>query len=527
MGLVERLKAKFRSNSSDESQDDSSSSNIIPPNGQEEGSFQDDLDALQDGATLQLIPREFPGPVKINRCMILDGQGATIWSLKGPVVSIRSDGVVLRNVRIEVTGENGTGMAEEECALQIEPGRGVHLEKDVEVRGTVIGLPQEEGDWRYPHSLHIGYLAYGMDYEFILRILVPVPCQITSNISGLEIKPRSLSSGANEIHIHMECLPQDTLLYGFLLLTSTFLKRRITFNAHILSKLSAQTASIPVSGFVIWEPENWTSLVAGPQPQPTPPEPIPIQVQPDDQVTASQTSVTSSGNLTPTQTISGEVPPRYPEPQVDAEPQKQTLSEAPPVQVASVQPLQPPTTPSAPEPIVSPGTLPPVSESEKTPSSGIRRIEGAPLSSIFSQCENPSATKPEKKKHGSVSSGSSIIDPKLNDTPISTLFISPVKDLTESNHEVSQCDDKRDEVVKSSAPLQSILVRSRAISGLFEQTFIPNDVDGIKNQTDEEVKVTAQVSTTHEITAPQKKIVRSKAISPLFGGAGNNNKRQK
>ena len=143
MGLVERLKAKFRSNSSDESQDDSSSSNIIPPNGQEEGSFQDDLDALQDGATLQLIPREFPGPVKINRCMILDGQGATIWSLKGPVVSIRSDGVVLRNVRIEVTGENGTGMAEEECALQIEPGRGVHLEKDVEVRGRVIGLPQE------------------------------------------------------------------------------------------------------------------------------------------------------------------------------------------------------------------------------------------------------------------------------------------------------------------------------------------------------------------------------------------------
>ena len=521
MGFVDRLKSKFRRDSSDESQNVSDSSIMDPSNGQEEGSFQDELDALQEGATLQLIPREFPGPVIINKRLILDGQGATIWSLSGPVVSIQSDGVVLRNVRIEVTGENGTGTAEEKCALQIEPGRGVLLEKDVEVRGTVIGLQQEEGEWKYPHSLYIGHLTFGINYEFIMRIVVPVPCQITSNISGLDIKPRSLLSGANEIHIFIEHLPQDTLLYGDLSINTTYLKRRITFNAHILSKLSAQTTSIPVSGFVIWEPENWTSLVAGPQPQPTTPEPIPIQVQPDDQVTASQPSVTSSGNLTPTQAIS-EVPPRYPEPQVDAEPQKQTLSEAPPAQVTPVQPLQPPTTPSAPEPIVSPGTLSPVYESEKTPSSGIRRIEGAPLSSIFSQCDNPSASKSENKKHGSVSSGSSKVDPKRSDTSISTLFISPMKDLTEPNHEVSQCGEKRDEVVKSSAPLQSNPVRSRAISGLFGQTFIPNDVDGNKNQTDEEI--TAQVSTTHEITAPQKKIVRSKAISPLFGGAGDNNK---
>lgn len=514
MGLVERLKSKFRSNSFNESQDDSSSSNIIQPNGQEEGSFQDDIDALQDGATLQLIPREFPGPVKINRCMILDGQGATIWSLKGPVVSIRSDGVVLRNVRIEVTGENGTGMAEDECALQIEPGRGVLLEKDVEVRGTVIGLPQEEGDWRYPHSLHIGYLAYGIDYEFILRILVPVPCQITSNISGLEIKPRSLSSGANEIHIHMECLPQDTLLYGFLLLTSTFLKRRITFNAHILSKLSAQKASIPVSGFVVWEPEDWPSLVACPQPQPTPPEPISIQALLDDPITASQPSITSS-----------DVPPRYPEPQVDIEPQNHTLSELPPVQIPPLQSLQLPTAPSTPESLVSSGELLPVYRAEQTPSSSIRRIEGAPLSSIFSQCDNPSASKPEKKERGAENTGNSDFGQKRNEIPISTLFISPMKNLTEPIHEESHCDEKRNEGVKSSDPLKSIPVRSKAISGFFGQPSIDNDIDGKKNQIDQEI--TDHVVTNQKISLPQKKIVRSKAISPFLGGAWNNNKRQK
>ena len=220
------------------------------------GIFQSDLDELKDGATLQLSPREFSGPVIINKRLTLDGQGATIWALRGPVVSIQSDGVVLRNIRIEVTGENRTGRYDDNCALLIEPGRSIRFEKDVEVRGTVSGLPQEEGNWQYPHSVDIGHLACGVDYDFIMRIAVPVPCQIASHISGMDITPGKLSTGFNEVHIHIERLPQDTLLHGYLSLSTTFLKRRITVTAHSLSRQSTQNPSVPVSGFVIWEPGN-------------------------------------------------------------------------------------------------------------------------------------------------------------------------------------------------------------------------------------------------------------------------------
>ncbi|MBO1349115.1 MAG: hypothetical protein EBE86_017770 [Hormoscilla sp. GUM202] len=115
------------------------------------------LDSLEDYATLQLRPSggEYAGPIAIDRPLILDGQGATIWSLKGPVVSIESDRVSLCNLRIEVTGENSASR------LPV-------------LRGTVMGIPAEEGDWNYPQALHLGQLAYGSTHDLLVRIVVPL-----------------------------------------------------------------------------------------------------------------------------------------------------------------------------------------------------------------------------------------------------------------------------------------------------------------------------------------------------------------
>src|SRR5208282_4655708 len=48
--------------------------------------FQNRLDSTPEGATLRLPRGEHPGPVSITRRLTLDGQGATIWALEGPVV---------------------------------------------------------------------------------------------------------------------------------------------------------------------------------------------------------------------------------------------------------------------------------------------------------------------------------------------------------------------------------------------------------------------------------------------------------
>src|SRR4030095_5104536 len=138
-----------------------------PAQEQERGAFQQDLDSQTDGATLKLRPREYPGPVVVNHPIVIEGSGSTIWALHGPVISCEADGVTLRNLRIEVTGSGATG--NDQCALKVDPGCGVTFE-NVEVRGSVIGHWQEEGDWQYPHSLQIGSVPFSSELDLLLRV---------------------------------------------------------------------------------------------------------------------------------------------------------------------------------------------------------------------------------------------------------------------------------------------------------------------------------------------------------------------
>src|SRR5258708_6876591 len=121
--------------------------------------FQNKLNSLPDGAALSLVPGEFPGPVVLHRSVTLDGQGATLWARQGPVLTVAAAGVVLRNLKIEVTGDGDSDHPEDGCALLVEAADGLRVE-NVEVRGSVIGLPQEAGVWRYPSSLWLGQLPH-------------------------------------------------------------------------------------------------------------------------------------------------------------------------------------------------------------------------------------------------------------------------------------------------------------------------------------------------------------------------------
>src|ERR1700682_421577 len=196
---------------------------------QERGIFQRDLDALPDDGTLTLLPREYPGPVVLNHPLVIDGQSSTVWALNGPVISCEADGIILRNLRIEITGGTGTGRVEDHCALKVSPGCGITLE-NVEVRGSVIGLWQEEGDWHIPNSLPIGSVPFSSELDLIVRMWVPVPCEISSKISGVLVQPQKLEPGANEITLHIERIAKDTLLNGTLTISTPNLKRSIAVN---------------------------------------------------------------------------------------------------------------------------------------------------------------------------------------------------------------------------------------------------------------------------------------------------------
>lgn len=233
--------------------------------------LQSHLDALPDGETLQLCRGEYAGPIIINKPLTLDGQGSTIWAGKGPVITVTADKVRLKDFKVHATGSAVLLAHEDRCALAITPGLSLLLER-VEVIGSVAGLREEEGPWRYPLALNLGQVAHGKAHSFLLRLAVPIPCGLTSNISGLALEPHSLAAGKHEVRLHLDHLANDTLLSGTLAITTAFLKRHILFTAHVIAQPATAQPPAAATTPVIWEPSDWATLTIGPQPEPPKPQ---------------------------------------------------------------------------------------------------------------------------------------------------------------------------------------------------------------------------------------------------------------
>ncbi len=339
--------------------------------------FQDQLDWTMDDETLALdMPRERPGPVVIRNRIVLDGKGCTLWAQAGPVLSVLSEKVVLRNLRIEYTAD-GTDEGPNAGVALLTDGTGLTLE-GVTVRGNVRGLVAEEGEWRYPHQLNLGALAYGMPHVVRIRVVVPVKCQLTSEISGLSIEPRMLAPGAHEVRLEIEHMLRDTLVSGTIGIKTVFLRREIVLNAHVLSPAEGLPDPAREQDRLVWQPNDWDALAKSTvrlaPPPPTPPAPVvPPVVESKDWETGAVVLVPAPP------TIPVVSPPANRKLKPTSGPLLGSLFTSPPI----VNPVKP-SEATAPAPVVPPEVISPTTKPVKP--LGLR-----PKSGLFS----PPAPRPE------------------------------------------------------------------------------------------------------------------------------------
>lgn len=216
------------------------------------------LQALLDSGTdkhIELSTGEYAGPIVIRRSMIIDGKGATLWALNGPVLVIERNAVVeLKNLKVEVTGDSSNVSSHQEVAIKVESS--AHLDLDeVEVRGDIQGVPCEAGLWRYPKSLFLGCIPPMQESEYKIRLITACACKLVSGISGVECIPASVPGGPVEITIRVEKLRRDTLLFGRILLKTAFSKRWFVLNGHV-----ADSSISPISKTILWQPSDWDTV---------------------------------------------------------------------------------------------------------------------------------------------------------------------------------------------------------------------------------------------------------------------------
>jgi hypothetical protein len=200
--------------------------------------IQDLIDKVKPGGTLKLHPpeQEYQGPIVIRKPITIDGQHSNFWCKeKGPVLSIESNGVVIDDLNIAITGKESKLSGVEACALVVKQGLAVNL-NNVTVKGNVLGLDEEEGDWRYPRSIKLS-LKPGQPHDFKVKIIAPVQCKLKSEISGLTIQPSGLKGGEEtEVTLKTEALSQGVRLKGDIFLKTACLSRKIEVTSHQVQK---------------------------------------------------------------------------------------------------------------------------------------------------------------------------------------------------------------------------------------------------------------------------------------------------
>lgn len=215
------------------------------------------VDQTAPGETLKLAAGEYQGPLAVSKPVTIDGcvqDGkirTTIWSQQGPVISITADDVRFHNLNVEVTMQNGDSDNDADVAIKSEPGIQVGLD-NVTVRGRLVGLDGEAGDWLLPRSLDLGMLAARKPNRLVLKVYVPVPCQVSTKVSGLTVKPVALQQGLNEVALEVRDLCKDCFISGTILVRSAFVYRSI----EITGRTPTADDIDPVADVLIWEPKD-------------------------------------------------------------------------------------------------------------------------------------------------------------------------------------------------------------------------------------------------------------------------------
>ena len=179
-----------------------------------------------EGADISLPPGEFEGPFLLDRPLRLVGRGdrpeaTTLWTRRGPAVIVRSPGVSLANLSVELTfpearQNDATIWYQAECRPDVQTAQ---------IRGQIeqMGKKQSSGGWKLPDLISLGDLRAKHSVTLPMVIQVPGPAKLSGELTNLHVQPTRLPAGGEHlirIGIPQGKLFKDTMLAGQLVIES-------------------------------------------------------------------------------------------------------------------------------------------------------------------------------------------------------------------------------------------------------------------------------------------------------------------
>lgn len=187
------------------------------------------------GSAITLPVGEFEGPVVINKPLHIKGNNTTLWGARGAVLEVRSSGVSLENLRVELT-EN----PDFELAVKSDFPCSV---RDVEVLGGISGFGAADGGFAIPRTVDIGEFAANDGNTFTASVTVGERTEILCPSRDITFTPSVLEAGENQLTITVSNITAQTLLYAEVMFKSTF-TRRVYITGKPIAGMSAVTREL-------------------------------------------------------------------------------------------------------------------------------------------------------------------------------------------------------------------------------------------------------------------------------------------
>ena len=189
-----------------------------------------------------LSPGEYEGPLTVTRPCVIDGQRATLWANKGPVLIVDSGAVTLKNLRIEVTGAQ-----ESDGPAALRSNYGDTRLENIEINGAIEGLPGETAQWGLPGAIALGDFATNKENSFSIEFEAPCDAEIVHNLKDVAIAPLHIRAGRNTLSIRTSNMRDNTILFGEMLIR-TQVARRFYITGKAKEGAPEHTEAPPVTG---------------------------------------------------------------------------------------------------------------------------------------------------------------------------------------------------------------------------------------------------------------------------------------
>lgn len=172
--------------------------------------------SLEENITLP--SGEFKGPFVIDHPCTVEGKNTTLWNDNETVLDLKCKGITLKNIRVELINSQSDDVFAIKSA-------GDCICENIELIGRVSGFGEEDSFKELSKQIKLDRFRSDEDNTFILDLFSPGDSEISTDIADITVEPAVLSPGQNTVKLTVGSLPQNTYIYGDMIVKGMFKRR--------------------------------------------------------------------------------------------------------------------------------------------------------------------------------------------------------------------------------------------------------------------------------------------------------------